>query len=212
MDNLFLQIFLLVNVFIAGALIVVAIQHARAHFKPQVPAKHAPEQSVRLPPAVKEHLLQASQAHFQAVLDHAVLELRRDLKGTTDQLNKKLETVGGTIVESEMKRYQASLEMLREQTEKTIGGAVKEVATHQTDLKSKLEERRQALESQIEQEIEQEKQLLMSQIDTKLADAVTSFLIETLQHNVDLGAQSNYLISMLDEHKDELTKGIRNDA
>jgi hypothetical protein len=48
-------------------------------------------------------------------------------------------------------------------------------------------------------------------MDTKLADAVTSFLMETLQHNVDLGAQSAYLTAMLDEHKDELVKGVKHE-
>jgi hypothetical protein len=45
-----------------------------------------------------------------------------------------------------------------------------------------------------------------------LADAVASFLIETMQHNVDLGAQSTYLTTMLEEHKTELTKGIIDEA
>jgi hypothetical protein len=41
-----------------------------------------------------------------------------------------------------------------------------------------------------------------------LGDAVASFLIDTLQHEVDLGAQTNYLIKTLDEHKDELKKEV----
>ena len=57
-----------------------------------------------------------------------------------------------------------------------------------------------------------EKQQLIAQIDTKLADAVTSFLVETLGHNVDLGAQSDYLISVLDEHKAEFTKRVTDEV
>jgi hypothetical protein len=33
-----------------------------------------------------------------------------------------------------------------------------------------------------------------------------------MQHNVDLGAQSTYLTTMLEEHKTELTKGIIDEA
>jgi len=50
---------------------------------------------------------------------------------------------------------------------------------------------------------------MVAQIDTKLTDAVTSFLNETLQHNVDLGSQTDYIIGMLEEHKDTIAKEIR---
>ena len=62
------------------------------------------------------------------------------------------------------------------------------------------------------EEITNEKEKLIQQIDTRLADAVTSFLIETLGHNVDLGAQNKYLIEMLEEHKPELIKGVKDEA
>ena len=58
-------------------------------------------------------------------------------------------------------------------------------------------------------EITAEKEVLIKLANAKLADAVASFLIETLGHNVDLGAQSAYLTEMLEEHKDEILKGIQ---
>ena len=57
-----------------------------------------------------------------------------------------------------------------------------------------------------------EKQRLLQQIDTKLADAVASFLMETLQHNVDLGAQSAYLTAMLEEHKTDFAKELSDES
>jgi hypothetical protein len=53
-----------------------------------------------------------------------------------------------------------------------------------------------------------EKQKMIELMDTKLADAVGSFLVETLQHNIDLGAQTAYLTAQLEEHKAELVKGV----
>ena len=58
------------------------------------------------------------------------------------------------------------------------------------------------------QELAAEKEQLAKLMDTKLADAVASFLMETLPHNVDLGAQSAYLTSMLEEHKAELVREV----
>jgi hypothetical protein len=198
-----LQLFLSINIFIIGALTALALQYAYAHFKPHQPKEHPHpiKQTVSLSPAMREHLIQQAQTNFQSVLNRSANELGHDLKSTTIELNKELEKLGDQIINDEMKRYQADLEKLRQAAEATISGAETEIATHQTDLKAKLAE-----------EIALEKERMIKQIDTKLADGVMSFLMETLQHNIDLGTQSPYLIAMLEEHKAELAKGISSEA
>ncbi len=217
MNSTFLQTFLLVNVFLIGAIFATAIRHAYAHFKPQpheeVEKPHRPvAQVVHLPPEVKEHLLQTAQTNFQSVLNHSAAELEHDLKSIVTQLNGRLEKLGSEIVGDEMRRYRMDLDQLRSQTEANISGAQTEINQHQTDLKSKIDQRRVELEAKLIEEIAAEKQALIQQLDTKLADAVASFLTETLGHNVDLGAQNAYLMAMLEEHKIELVKGINDET
>lgn len=197
----FLQIFLLINVFIIGALSATAIRHAWAHFRPRPikPEKPAP-QPVHLPPEVKERLLEKAQEDFKAILDKSANELQADLQSTASDLNKQLEKLGETVVTSETQRYQTMLEALRVQAETIITTAQTDIKDHQTDLKAKLTDN-----------INAEKEQLIAQLDTKLADAVSSFLTETLQHNVDLGAQVPYMLSTLEEHKAELIKGINDE-
>lgn len=216
-DPTFLQIFLLINVFLMGAVAAIAARHAYAHFRP---ARHEPEKTAAkahsrpapLPPAVKERLLHQAEDHYQSVLEHAAMELERDLKVTSAGLTKQLQSLGSDIVAQEMKRYRDSLELLRAQAEHAIGGAQADVAAHQAELDALAARRRSELETKLQEEIVAEKDRLLAQIDTKLADAVTSFLMETLQHNVDLGAQSGYLIAMLEEHKAELAAGVKHEA
>lgn len=199
-----LQLFLFVNVFIVGALTALALQYAYAHFRPHKhkdDGPHPAKQTVSLSPAMREHLIEQAQTNFQAVLNRSATELGHNLKDTTIELNKELEKLGDQIINDEMKRYQADLEKLRQAAEATISGAQDQIDSHQTDLKAKLAE-----------EIATEKERMIKQIDTKLADAVMSFLMETLQHNVDLGAQTPYLTAMLEEHKAELTKGVSDEA
>jgi hypothetical protein len=216
MNPLFLQILLLVNVFLIGGLLTLAIQHAYAHFKhknaPESEKPHAPVQNGHLPPAIKEKLIVASQAHFQAVLDRSATELQHDLQITAANLNKQLEKLGSDIAREEMLRYRTSLEQLRTQTAAAISGGQDQIATHQTDLKAKFAAHEAELEAKLNEQIAAEKQQLIQQLDGKLSDAVMSFLTETLQHNVDLGAQTNYLTAMLEEHKAELIKGISDEA
>ena len=215
-DSTFLQIFLLVNVFLVGVFTAVASRHAYAHFhpthhEPEKPRAAAPPR-VQLPPEVKERLLRTSQANFESILNRSAADLQHDLKATTIHLNTQLDKLGSKIVADEMQRYHTDLEQLRKQAETTLNKAQSDIGQHQTDIKSKLAEQQAQLESKLQEDIIAEKERLIQQIDTKLADAVASFLMETLQHNVDLGAQSVYLTALLDEHKDELISGVKNEA
>jgi F0F1-type ATP synthase membrane subunit b/b' len=204
--ELFLQIFLLLNVFLMGALTTVAVRHARAHFKPEEKSVEKPHpesneaKGGHLPPAVKERLLRDSRNKFQDALDRSSEELLGDLKATAEQLNKEFEKLGIMVASNETKRYQDMLEYMRRQAETAIGNAQSEIGRHQQELKAKMAE-----------EVEAEKQRLIAQIDTKLADAVASFLTDTLKNNVDLGAQTAYLKSVLEEHKDELKQRVAED-
>jgi F0F1-type ATP synthase membrane subunit b/b' len=205
-----LQIILGVNILLIGVLLTVAIQHALAHFRPTQPTPKRPNQTVvHISPEARQHLLETAQANFQHVLDQSADDLQHDLTSTATQLSKLLDKLGTDIVEHEVARYRSELDEVRKHLE-TIGGASeKEVAEQRAQLAQKLAEDIEAEKRDAVQAIMAEKQQLLQQIDTKLADAVTSFLVETLQHNVDLGAQMTYLTSVLEEHKDELKEGLK---
>lgn len=208
--SLFMQSFLLLNAFVMGVLLTLAFRHAMAHFRPHrdAEATRPHPKAPALPPAVKEKLLAAVENKFQHELEHSIEELQHDLQKTTTQLTGQLEKLGNDIVSDEMKRYKATLDQLREQTETTLASAQLKIASHQGDLDAKLAEQRAALEAKLTEEMAVEKERLIAQLDTRLADAVASFLTETLQHNVDLGAQTDYLTAMLNEHKDDFKREV----
>lgn len=214
-SSLVLQLFLLINIFLIGILTTIAFQHAYAHFKPRpLEAKkpHIVQQNAHLPRDVRQHLLEVSQEKFEAVLDHSAIELEHDLGIVSGQLNKRLEKLGAEIVSNELERYHGDIEKLRSQAEAAIGGAQTEIAAHQTALRAKLAEEIAVEKEQLLQQLADEKQQLLQQIDTKLADAVASFLVETLQHNVDLGEQGAYLTALLEEHKADFKRGLSDEA
>lgn len=207
--NTALQIFLFINVFVIGAAAALAVQYAYAHLHPHSPEpKKSTSPDTPVPKAVREQLVAEATDRYQRALDKAGTELEQELKATTKRLDDQLAKLGGDIITEEMKRYRATLDELREQTKITIGSAQTSVADHQADLETKFAARQAELEDKLQQDIAAKKEQLVSELDTKLADAVTSFLIETMGHNVDLGAQVPYLIATLDEHKAELIKGV----
>lgn len=197
-----LETLLIITCVAIGAMAVFAVQHALAHFKPDehdaehTPA-HAAPQGGHLPPAVREQLLEDARKDFEKVLRQSALDLAQDLQSTATEIKQKVQDLGTDAVAKELENYRAKIAELQQQTETTIGTMHQEVTSHQEELKAKMNET-----------IEAEKQRVIEQMDTKLADAVTSFLTETLQHDVDLGAQTTYLTKMLEEHKAELAKGI----
>lgn len=201
--TLILQIFLLINILLIGALVTIALQHAMAHRRHRnyqaepLISPYIPTDTVELPSDIKDRLLEASQAHFKSSLEHAADDLRKDLSETAVKLNQLLEQLGTEVMGTEMERYRNDLSQMRKAVETAFSGAESQVNEHQTQL---MEE----FKVKLEQEMSAEKQRLISQIDTKLGDAVASFLTEALQHNIDLGAQSAYLTALLEEHKAEL--------
>lgn len=200
----FLEAFLFVDVFCVGALAAVAAQHASAHLRRHHDNADAPAAAPKvadIPEPVRNRMIQEAEAHFQNSLNELAAQLQRDLGMTATAINKLLGQLGAKVVGDELERYRVELGTLRQHAEGDVGGIRTELATHEAELKAKMAA-----------EVEKEKQRLLQQIDTKLADAVTAFLLETLQHNIDLGAQGAYLTAMLEEHKADFIKEVADDA
>lgn len=204
--NIFLVIFLLIDVLLIGVFTPMALRHARAHFwhnkqDARDAKQHAPVQNGHLPPSIREHLLEEAQRNFEHVLNTSAKELQQDLATAAVDIQKLLEKMGTEAVASELENYRTRLAELQKKTEEDMASMRDTIAAQQEDLKAK-----------VAADIEAEKQRLLTQIDTRLADAITSFLLDTLQHDVDLGAQQAYLIKMLEEHKEEFSKEVKDEA
>lgn len=236
MSTTLLQVFIYLNVFLLGAIVTIALQHAYAHFRPHSPEPPARDSDLadsqsqaaattapggHLPAAAKERLVHESEAKFQAALERTAGELEKDLQTTSTQLNRSLDKLGQDIITAEMKRFRDTLEQLRQQSEKSLAGAHDDI--DKANLQAEIEKQRAELTARLEADIAtererltnellEEQQQLARQIDSQLADAVASFLIDILRHDVDLGAQNTYLLKMLDQHKDDFKQALHIDA
>lgn len=292
-----LNIFLLVNVFVIGVVVAVAIMHARAHFRADdtKPAKKAA--LPMLPHDVRQRIIEEAEGDYEKVLRKSAVAFEKDLETTASHLSEQLSKIGNEIMDDEMRRYRTGLDDLRKETEYAVGSASQEITKHQEELRTKLASRqaeieaklsetqaeleakfaartteleqtfkqkqveyaekqaaleselahhqtelsaslkerearlaahqtelddqltllqtqhakKQAeLEAKLEQDAAEQRERLAKQLETKVGDTIATFLTETLGHNVDLGAQLPYLTAMLEEHKDELVKEVRN--
>src|SRR3990167_10130065 len=105
-DNIFLLIFLIVDVFILGMLAAVAVRHAYAHFRPEHRQSETqiPAANFDLPPDVKERLAHDSQAQFQSVVRYSAADLQQQLQDSSAQINNLIKKFATDIVENEMQR------------------------------------------------------------------------------------------------------------
>lgn len=248
--NEFLQIVLLVNVFLIGVVLTLGYKH---WVDPKIAGKHSANDIV-IPHETKQQLVQLAQKKFETTLDNSAILLHEDMAQTSKQLSSLLEKFGTGILDDEMKMFRTNLEEIRKKTEAETGNTHKEIANHQNQLEVDLAKRRADLEKQInehqdnlelsindlqskialelqskqqglldsllsrqaalqaamENQVAKDQALLIKQIDTKIGDALGSFLLEALGNNVDLGAQKPYLLKLLDEHKDEIKNEVSN--
>lgn len=243
-----LQLILLLNVFVLGVVVALAVRHFLDHGK-----SHHDQSASTLTPNMKQELAAAAQNEFKAALESSGAALKNDMNTTAKELNRLLETFGGDILNEEMKLFRDNLETIRKKTEAETGNTHGQIAAHQASLEMDLAKRRGELERQIAEQqaklektltelqstiesslasrqttfaqtlaarekaldanldaqVAKERQLLLQQIDTKLGDAVGSFLVSTLGTNVDLGAQTPYLLQLLETHKDDFKQEVQ---
>ncbi len=217
-----IQIFLLINAFLIGVGVTLALQYWRAHRHGQAKPSRA-AQNVPLPAAVREKLVKQAEENFQGIVNRSALQLQRDLGTTGNQLSKLLEKFGSEVLDDEMKLFRANVADIRASTQVALSGAQDEItkqqtailaslASRQVDLEAKLSTRQAELEDQLETNLAEEKERLSAQLHGTLNDAVLAFLLETLGHEVDLGAQADYLLATLDANKERLVKGVGSEA
>ncbi len=246
-----LQLILLVNVFVLGIVVALAIRHFLDHGK-----NNTHPSTSTLSPDLRQQLAADAQQQFKSALESSGAALKNDMNTTAKELNHLLERFGTEILNEEMKLFRDNLETIRKKTESETGNTHGQIAAHQAELELDLAKRRGELQTQIEThqsrlekslielqstiesglkerqaafeqrlaarektldadldaQLAKERELLLKQIDTKLGDAVGSFLLNTLGSNVDLGAQGPYLLQLLESHKDEFKREISDET
>jgi len=123
--------------------------------------------------------------------------LRTSLAATIKGLNEKTEEMATMTLSQEFEKYQASFGALREETIKEFN-----------DLQKQLDKRRGELMVELESLVAKDREERVDAFNARIADVVSSYLVEALDKGVDLGAQSKYIIYTLEAHKEDIKKDI----
>lgn len=223
MSPLLFQIIIAANAFLVGIVSILAVQHGRAHFKGKKPELPSQSGTASTAPQLRQQIMAKAQERYNTVLEQSAATLSENLNATTAELTSTLTEIGSNILEQEIKLFGEKLASLRQSSEHMLDGANGTIAKQQADVEAELQQYKAKLEQDMaakmtarEQamnaDLAAQKQQMVAALDTKLSDAVSAFLTETLGNEVDLGAQTPYLLQTLEERKKELLGEVHDEA
>lgn len=141
------------------------------------------------------------QKRANTQLDQAVKMAFENLENTigksVDQLAAHVNEAAENSIRQEFDKYQASLRALNNTTVEQFG-----------QIQADLQTQRTALAEQLKAEVAAERERRLATFNNRINDVISSYLAETLGNRVDLGAQTEYILDSLEQHKNDLKRDI----
>lgn len=134
---------------------------------------------------------------LQVTVSKSADQLQRSISQSVEQIAGHVQELASTSLASEFEKYQVSLAALREQTIAEFGKIHEELDQHRTKL-----------QAQLEQKITEQESKRLDQFNARLNDIVSSYLAESLGAQVDLGAQTTYIMQTLQQHKEDIKRDV----
>lgn len=195
--TLWLQIIILINVFLVGVVGTVAIMHYRAHLHPEEPASKKKSLPM-LPLDVRQRLIEEAEDGYEKVLKKSTASFESDLESTASGLSAQLAKVGSTIVDDEMSRYKSELANMRDETTKKIGTSSAEIETHQAALRTRLAEKQTAMDTKLAEhqaEIEQKLAARSAELEQEFTELQARYSKQQAELEAQLTQQESELVS-----------------
>lgn len=139
----------------------------------------------------------AAKAQLQTAAADAAERLQKSLNNSVDQVAADINDSLSTNLTAEFEKYQVSLSALRDQTIEQFG-----------KIQEELDHRRLELVEHLDRQVAAEQEKRLSHFDERINDVVTSYIAESLGNDVDLGAQTQYIISALEANKEQIKKDV----
>lgn len=119
------------------------------------------------------------------------------LTRTVTSLNDRVKVMIADTLSKELHAYNSGLSELR-----------KETLDEFSSVKDQLDAQRDKLEAEFKQAIAEERKAELDRVHDRMADVVTSYIVDSLDKNVDLGAQMEYILATLEENKEDIKKDV----
>lgn len=148
-----------------------------------------------------QRIQQQTEALFQGVVKDASQKFHTDLEETSKRLNALIVRITTEVVERELEEYRQGLTQARSEAI----AALKQMQTA-------VEQHQKELEADVDSEVAKRRQYLIEQLDKRLGQIVSAYLVEALGKGADLGAQRGFILQSLELHKEDLKKELKGEA
>lgn len=144
-----------------------------------------------------QHIEKQITDQFDQVIHDATKRLKQSLNQTLSKVEQEVNNELTGAATEEFANYRKSVTALTKQNNDQLASLQKDFDTW-----------RQSFSVQLEQTMAQERARTAEELDRRINDVVSSYLLEALGSNVDLGAQAPYIMQALDAHKEDIKKDI----
>ena len=193
---------MMLYVFIASSVVAIALIGLLAWQSrkrlPHPPAPAAPSvPQVKVSQKTAEQLEQELEQAFRQQIQTSTATFAQDLTETSQMLSKQVQRLTVEVITRELDQYTETLEKVRSIAE----GAAKQI-------QSAVAQQEADLQKALEAAVASEQQRRLNQIDAQLGNIISAYLVEALGSEVDLGAQTAYILQSLESHKDDIKKDL----
>lgn len=139
----------------------------------------------------------AASSQLQTAAQDAAQRLQKSLNNSVDQIAADINDRLSTNLIAEFEKYQVSLSALRDQTIDQF-----------SKIQQELDHRRLELIEHVDRQVAAEQEKRLAHFNDRINDVVSSYIAESLGSQVDLGAQTDYILQTLEANKDQIKKDI----
>lgn len=134
---------------------------------------------------------------FKGVTTLAARDLKERLALAVQSVDSQIQSAVNDVLSDEKRTYRESLSALREHSVEEFG-----------DMQKQMEDYRTQLYQSFQNMVESDRQVQLQHFNDRMDDIISSYIVEALDNNIDLGSQMKYIIASLESRKDEIKKDI----
>ncbi len=144
----------------------------------------------------------------QKLSEEAENNFRNLLARAWEGLDKELEETRGELKKEAKELVVNTFNKEAEEMRKAIADARNNTINSLTKIYEDTEKKKRELEKQAEKEVEEYKKKRIQQFEERMDEVVSQFLIENAGKAFDLDKQRDYILKMLEQHREELKNDI----
>ena len=147
----------------------------------------------------REELRNRGRLHFEKIITENAEFLQQDLRLTSSQLNDYMKKELTTKVDSELAKYEQSINDARDLAIDSIKRTTEG-----------LEKQRQVLGEQVQKEIENEKSRIIDNFEKQLSDIISHYIVATIGQEISLDDQLEFILADLEANKKAIIEDLKN--